>query len=426
MAQASSPQAAAGGSGASDPTTRRWKPKLVLPLVIGLLLVGAAGLRYWLTPVNDSVIDLSGRIEADETNLGAKVGGRILEVTVQEGDRVAVGQVLARLDDAELQAQVAAAQARVAAAQQQVNQAQLQVSVVESQIQEAQITLQQAQGDTSGQVSQAAAQVAAAQAQLAETQARVQETQATLAQAQADRNRLSTLADQGAIPQQQFDQIQTLVATTQETLRARQAAATAAQQQVIAAQGALTQTQTTQLNPDLRTAQIQRLQTQQNQARAQLVGAEANLRQAQAAQAEVDARRDDLTIISPIAGVVSTRLVEPGEVIAPGARVLTLVNLDAVYLRGFIPQGEVGRVRVGQAANVFLDSAPDQPLAARVTAVDTEASFTPENIYFRDDRVTQVFGLRLTIDQPGGFAKPGMPADGEILLDDRLLDGAER
>jgi HlyD family secretion protein len=425
MAQASSSQAAAGGSGASDST--RWKPKLVLPLVLGgLLLAGALGLWYWFTPADDSVIAISGRIEADETNLGAKVGGRILEVSVREGDRVAVGQVVARLDDAELQAQVAAAQARVAVAQQQVNQAQLQVSVVESQIQEAQITRQQAEGDTAGRVSQAAAQVAAAQAQLAETQARVQETQATLAQAQADRNRLSTLADQGAIPQQQFDQIQTLVATTQETLKARQSAATAAQQQVIAAQGALTQTQTTQLNPDLRTAQIQRLQTQQNQARAQLAGAEANLRQAQAAQAEVEARRDDLTITSPIAGIVSTRLVEPGEVIAPGARVLTLVNLDEVYLRGFIPQGEVGRVRVGQAANVFLDSAPDQPLAARVTAVDTEASFTPENIYFRDDRVTQVFGLRLTIDQPGGFAKPGMPADGEILLDEMLLDGAER
>ncbi|MEB3289799.1 MAG: HlyD family efflux transporter periplasmic adaptor subunit [Leptolyngbya sp.] len=417
MAHASSPQAPAGGSGANHADRR--KPKLVMALPLVLLLgVGAAGLRYWLTPADDSVIDLSGRIEADETNLGAKVGGRIVDITVREGDPVTVGQVVARLDDAALQAQVAAAQAQVAAAQQQVNQAQLQVAVVESQIQEAQLALQQAEGDTAGRVNQAAAQVATAQAQFAEAQARVQETQAALAQAQADRNRLSTLVAQGAIPQQQFDQIQTLVATTQETLKARQAAVTAAQQQVIAAQGSLTQTQTTQLNPDLRTAQIQRLQTQQNQARAQLAGAEANLRQAQAAQAEVEARRDDLTITSPIAGIVSTRLVEPGEVIAPGARVLTLVDLDAVYLRGFIPQGEVGRVRVGQAANVFLDSAPDQPLAARVTAVDTEASFTPENIYFRDDRVTQVFGLRLTIDQPGGFAKPGMPADGEILLDD--------
>jgi HlyD family secretion protein len=416
MAQAASPQAEAVGSGASRFAGRRLNPRLALPLVL-LLVAGAVGLRYWLTPAHDQAIALSGRIEADETNLGAKVGGRIAEVAVREGDRVEPGQVVARLDDAELKAQLEAAQARVAAAQQQVSQAQLQVSVVESQIQEAQLTLQQAQGDTAGRVSQSQAAVAAALANLAEARARVQETQAALALALADRDRFATLAAQGAIPQQQLDQAQTLVATTQETLRARQAAAAAVQQQVAAAQGLLTQAETTGLNPEIRTAQVQRLQTQQNQARAQLAGAEANLQQAQAAQSEVEARRDDLTITSPTAGVVSTRLVEPGEVIAPGARVLTLVNLDEVYLRGFIPQGELGRVRVGQAANVFLDSAPDQPLAARVTAVDPEASFTPENIYFRDDRVTQVFGLRLTIDHPGGFAKPGMPADGEILLD---------
>jgi HlyD family secretion protein len=95
-----------------------------------------------------------------------------------------------------------------------------------------------------------------------------------------------------------------------------------------------------------------------------------------------------------------------------------LVNLEEVYLRGYIPEGEVGDVRVGQPAQVFLDSAPNEPLEATVSAVDTEASFTPENIYFRDDRVTQVFGLKLSIENPGGFAKPGMPADGEILLDD--------
>lgn len=421
MAQTSSPPVEVASS---DRPRRRLRPKLAIALpLVALLVAGAVGLRYWLAPADENVIALSGRIEGDETNLGAKVGGRIAEVTVREGDVVQVGQVVARLDDAELAAQLEAAQAQVAGAQQQVNQAQLQVSVVESQIQEAQLTRQQAQGDTAGQVSQSQASVAAAQANLAEARARVQETLAPLDLARADRDRFATLAAQGAVSQQQLDQAQTLVATTQETLKARQSAAAAAQQQVAAAQGALTQAETTGLNPEIRTAQVQRLQTQQNQARAQLAGAEANLKQAQAAQAEVAARRDQLAITSPIAGVVSTRLVEPGEVVAPGARVLTLVNLDEVYLRGFIPQGELGRVRVGQAAHVFLDSAPDQPLVARVTAVDTEASFTPENIYFRDDRVTQVFGLRLTIDNPGGFAKPGMPADGEILLDEA---GAEQ
>ncbi|PZV03356.1 MAG: hypothetical protein DCF32_13995 [Leptolyngbya sp.] len=390
--------------------------KIVVPLVL-LLAAAGVGLRYWLTRPDDSAIALSGRIEGYETDLGTKVGGRIAAVTVREGDTVQPGQVVARLDDAELQAQLAAAQAKVAAAQQQINQAQLQVAVVDSQIQEAQLTLRQSEGDTVGRVSQSQATVATARAQLAEAQAWVQEAQSTLTLARSDRDRFATLVAQGAIAQQRFDQAETQVATAEDTLTARQAAVTAAQQQVGAAQGALTQAQTSQLNPDIRTAQVNRLQTQQAQARAQLAATQAELQQAQAAQAEIAARINDLTITSPIAGVVLSRTVEPGEVISTGTTVLTVVDLSALYLRGYIPEGEVGQVRVGQPAQVVLDSAPDRPLAATVAAVDTEASFTPENIYFKDDRVTQVFGLKLALDNPDGFAKPGMPADGQILLD---------
>ncbi|MGG6241122.1 HlyD family secretion protein [Nodosilinea sp. AN01ver1] len=392
------------------------KLKVIIPLVL-LVAAAGVGLRYWLTRPDEDAIALSGRIEGYETDLGAKAGGRIAEVTVREGDRVEAGQVVARLDDAELQAQLEAAQARVTAAQQQVNQAQLQVAVVESQIDETQLTRQQAQGDAAGRVNQSEASVAAARAQLAEAQARAQEAQSALELARSDRDRFATLAAQGAIAQQQFEQAQTQFATAQETLAARQSAVAAARQQVSAAQGALTQAQTSELNPDIRTAQLNRLQTQQEQAQAQLAATQAELKQAQAAQAEIAARLDDLEITSPIDGVVLSRTVEPGEVIANGTTVLTVVNLSDLYLRGYIPEGQVGAVRVGQPAQVFLDSAPDQPLEATVTAIDTQASFTPENIYFKDDRVTQVFGLKLGLENPEGFAKPGMPADGEILLD---------
>ena len=85
-------------------------------------------------------------------------------------------------------------------------------------------------------------------------------------------------------------------------------------------------------------------------------------------------------------------------------------------MRGYVPEGDIGRVRVGQAARVYLDSSPKRPLDAYVSRIDPEASFTPENTYFRDDRVRQVVGLKLLIHNPGGFAKPGMPADGEVLV----------
>ncbi len=396
------------------------KKRLRLLIPLGILAIAAAfGLHYWQGGTDESAIALSGRIESDESDLGAKVGGRIESVAVQEGDTVKQGQVIARLDNQELTAQLNAAKAKVKAAQQAVTQANLQVEVVLSQIEEATLNLAQSEGDSTGRVNQSAASVAAAQAQLAAAQAQQQQAASALELARNDRDRFSTLAAQGAISQQQFDQVKTELKTAQDTLRARQAATNAAQQQVSAAQGALTQSETSQLNPDIRAAQVTRTQKQRAQAEAQLAAAQAAVEQAQAAQAEIEARINDLAIKSPIDGIVLSRLVEPGEVISPGATMMTIVNLDKVYLRGYVPEGQIGQVRVGQAAQVFLDSAPDQAIAATVTAIDTEASFTPENIYFQDDRVTQVFGLKLAIDNPQGFAKPGMPADGEILLEDK-------
>jgi HlyD family secretion protein len=95
---------------------------------------------------------------------------------------------------------------------------------------------------------------------------------------------------------------------------------------------------------------------------------------------------------------------------------VTLVNLAEVYLRAFVPEGQIGHVRVGQPARVYLDSAPTRPLEAQVTRVDPQASFTPENTYFREDRVKQVVGVKLRLRSADGSAKPGMPADGEILV----------
>ena len=122
-------------------------------------------------------------------------------------------------------------------------------------------------------------------------------------------------------------------------------------------------------------------------------------------------------MIAPFTGTVATRTAEPGEVIMPGTPIVTLVNLGEVYLRAFVPEGEIGRVRIGQPARVYLDSAPSKPIDANVMRIDPQASFTPENTYFREDRVKQVVGVKLRLRGAVGFAKPGMPADGEILVD---------
>ncbi|MBK7840072.1 MAG: efflux RND transporter periplasmic adaptor subunit [Candidatus Obscuribacter sp.] len=125
-----------------------------------------------------------------------------------------------------------------------------------------------------------------------------------------------------------------------------------------------------------------------------------------------------LNIKSPIDGIVTARVVEPGAVVVPGQTLLSLIDLTKVYLRGYVPEGAIGRVRVGQTCQVKLDSSPDKPFEGKIIQIDPEGSFTPENIYFKDDRVKQVFGIKIGITQPDRFAKPGMPADALIKLDD--------
>ena len=99
-----------------------------------------------------------------------------------------------------------------------------------------------------------------------------------------------------------------------------------------------------------------------------------------------------------------------------GTAIVTMLDLSKVYLRGFVPEGQIGRVALNQPARVYLDSAPNKPIDAWVSRIDPQATFTPENTYFRDDRVKQVVGVKLQLKGATGFAKPGMPADGEILV----------
>ncbi len=394
-------------------------PRLLL-IPLGLALIGA-GLAAWYffrpAAQSEGELELSGRIEGYETDVGAKIAGRVESVTVREGDRVRKSQTIAQLDDAETQAQLRGATAEVANAKQQENQARLQINVLESQIQEAQLNLRQSQGDAQGRIAEAEATVAGAEAQLNEAEAQLNQARAELKLAGKDRDRYAQLVRQGAVTRQRFDQAQTELETALATVRNREAAVNAARKQVSAAQGAQVQAQTTNLNPDIRNAQVNALNKQLAQARSQLKAAQAEVANAQAARQEIAARIADLKIVSPIDGVVITRSVEPGEVVTNGQNLLTLINPNTVYLRGYIPEGEIGKVRVGQVARIFLDSAPDQALGAEVAAIDPEASFTPENIYFRQDRVNQVFGVKLSLDNPAGFAKPGMPADGEILIE---------
>jgi HlyD family secretion protein len=335
-----------------------------------------------------------------------------------------------QIEDEEIPAQLSGLMAQIESAKQEEVQAAQDIAVADSRIREASLNVQQAKGDSSGRIDQAQFTVSAvtadlrqAEAVVKQAEAQVQQSKSELRLAKIERDRYAQLVRQGAVNQQLFDQKQTAwenaassLATAEAKLVASQAAVKAASDRLLAAKGSSTQVQSTELNPEIRTAQLDAYSQQRMQAQAKLAAAQSKVKNAQAARDQIQRRLDSFNVKSPIDGIVQSRPLEPGAVVATGKTLLTVLDPNAVYLRAYVPEGDLGKIRVGQTARVFLDSSPKHPFSAHISQIDTKASFTPENIYFKQDRVKQVFGIKLAIDQPEGFAKSGMPADAEIEL----------
>lgn len=408
-ARQQAPEGAAAGSAAKGTETPA-RPNRLRMIVI-LLVVVAAGIFVWreffATPaLPPGVVALSGRIEGDDSAVAPKTAGRILEVRFREGDTVRKGDVIATLDDEQVRAQELAAQAALTEAQDNAKAASAQIAILQDQLQQNKLLTDQAVVDANGRVSQAQATLAAAESTLAQQRAADDI-------AQFNKGAYTRLAATGAVSEQQGKQA---AATADQTA----AAVAAAKQQVSAAQGALGVAQANLANPGIRGSQVASVEKQIAQQQAQIASANAAATHAHDELLAAEADRQDLTITAPFDGTIMTRAAEPGEVVQAGTAIVTLLDLSKVYLRGFIPEGEIGRVRIGQPAHIYLDSNPGQAIDAAVIRIDPEATFTPENTYFRDDRVKQVVGVKIGLLGAIGFAKPGMPADGEILVDSNV------
>src|SRR5215470_4182730 len=333
---------------------RKWT---VLALVLPLLLAGCA--RTTKSAEKDNLF-VSGRIDGDTVDISPKRDGKIVEIMVREGDSVQAGQLLARISSPQDEAQVDSQKAHVVEDQRRLEEAE----------------------------SAGPARVALAEANLAASKADYVRWQAELQQADIDAKRYPPLVETGAAAEQLAEQQKT-------KLKVALASTDASHKQVLAAEASLAQAK----------AQL-----------AQIPTAKANLASSKAQLRRFEANVTDLNITAPIAGTILTRSAEPGRVIAAGQTILTMVDLHKLYLRGFVPEGDVGKVKVGQQAKVYLDSNPKEAITAEVIRIDPQVMFTPENTYFKDDRVKQVMGVKLGLKSAFGLAKPGMPADGEIQI----------
>jgi HlyD family secretion protein len=383
----------------SQQTRRKALPILIILIVLGIVLWRFV---FSKPPAPENVVALSGRIEGDDSAIGPKTSGRIAEIRYREGDSVKAGDTIAILDDEQIRAREDQARAALSVAQARERSARSQLAGLQQQLGQSELQTTQAQTDAEGRVHQAEADVASSEADLAQQEA-------ALKLALFDRDAYTRLAQTGAVSERQGRQA--IATADQQT-----AVVAAAKKRVEAARGALTTAKANLENPNIRAAQESVIRKQMAQQDAEIAASVASAEQANYALNEAKANRKDLTVIAPFDGTVITRSAEPGEVVTAGTPIVTLLDLSRVYLRGFVPEGEIGRVKVGQPARVYLDSNPKQPLDAFVSRADPQATFTPENTYFREDRVKQVVGVKLQLKEAIGFAKPGMAADGEILV----------
>jgi HlyD family secretion protein len=369
-------------------------------ILFGLILLALSGCNR--KTELDSALFVSGRIDGDTVDISSKIPGRIVDLKVREGDSVEAEQIVAWLSSPQEEAKRDAQKARIVSDQRRLDQLRKQLATYGEKVHQAQLYENQAETDAPGRVKEADASLAASRSDLVRSEAE-------LRQSQTDALRYAPLVKTGAVAAQLADQYETKEKIAVASTEARR-------KQVLAAEASLQQARAQMENIPIKAADRMTLLRQIDELKEEIASAQADVEAGRAELRKIEADLSDLTIRAPIAGTILTRSAEPGRVIQPGQTILTMVDLTKLYLRGFVPEGAIGKVKVGQQAQVYLDSSPKEGIPAEVIRVDPQAMFTPENTYFKEDRVKQVLGLKLGLRGAYGFAKPGMPADGRIHL----------
>jgi HlyD family secretion protein len=298
----------------------------------------------------DSIVTLSGRIEGDNSAIAAKTTARILEIRFREGDAVQAGDIIAILSDEQVRARQDQAQAGVSIMEGKSQSALDQIAVLQQQLQQNQLQTAQSKIDAEGRVRQAEAEVAATEADLAQQQASYQI-------AAFDRDAYTKLAETGATSERQAKQA---IATA----GAQAAVVSATSRRVEAAKGALTTAQANLDNPGIRAEQVSMTRRQIIEQQSEFASAQASTAASPRAIAGGPGKPAGSGGSGSLYGVVVTRAAEPGEVVIAGTALVTMVDLSKVYLRGFVPEGQIGKVKLGQPVHVYLDSNTKQPIDA--------------------------------------------------------------
>jgi len=293
-----------------------------------------------------NLITASGYVEATDVRLSTKVAGRVESVAVAEGDTIAKGAVVAKIETVDLE--LALRQAR---AEREVADAELRLRVKGARDED-----------------------------IREMEAQLRSAESDLAGAQRDYERFEALLERGSGTTKSRDDAK----TRRDTLKARVDA----------------------INQSLARLHSGFRSEEKDASRARLAGVDARI-------AQLEQQVADATIVSPIDGVVTEKLAEPGELLSPGGPVAVVTNLADAWLNVYVSEPDLPRVKLGMAASVVTDDG--QARQGKITYVASKAEFTPKNVQTRDERAKLVFKLKIGLDNKDTLFKPGMPAEARIV-----------
>ncbi len=426
-------------------------PRRVIPVAALIVVIAVVIILLRSHEDADGWVYGSGVIEATEVDVSAQVSGRLIAVQVEEGDSVLKGDVLAEIEPDYLEAQLRAAAGAASTAKADLSRAEAALSGAGLSLQNAR-TAYAKSTELKGRYDQAQAQHEAAVAARDRARARLElvragareeaieqaraaaeSAEAEWENAQRDLARLETLVADGAVSQQQVD----LQRTAERAARGARDGARARLAELLAgarteeereAEATLVQAEANAVVAERALETARELYADKLELKQRADVAEAEYLAAQQAKAAATGRLEtaeaaltaarkglsDAVVRSPLDAVVLLKIREAGEMTAPGHPIVRLGDLDRKWLRVYVGETQINRVKLGQHAEVTIDADPQRTFPGTVTEISQEAEFTPKNVQTREQRTKLVFGVKIEMADPDNELKPGMPADARI------------
>jgi HlyD family secretion protein len=371
------------------------------PGIVLLVVAGAASWSYFQPPPPaPGVLQVSGRVEGDLAAVGSTSGGRVLRVIPREGDKLESGALIAEMQSAQRQAELERAGHLLHTARAQVTLAAARVVSLEREQEAGQLAVSQADQNSGAQIGEA-------QAGLGVARAHLRQAEADSKKSARDRARYERLSAEKVISAEALDDARSLE-------EAAGTAVDAARQQVARAEQALNRARASRTTVALRSKEVETMAARLREAAAAVETARARMQTEEAGVAIARANLEDTRVVAPFDGTVLERLVETGEIVAPGTPLVTFMNMAKLYVKVYVAERDIAKVKLEDEARIYADGFPGRYFGAEVARIFQRAEFTPRDIHMPDERTKLVFAAKLAIRDSQGILKPGMPVDARI------------